>query len=67
MIYLASPFTIYSKNKIYRKIIETSSIQLKDTSLKIRDISQFREISLKMRYLFFLEGHLFKLRDISFV
>jgi hypothetical protein len=48
LICMASPFTIYSKNKIYRKIIEISPI-LERYLFKIRDISQFREISLLKR------------------
>jgi hypothetical protein len=40
---MASPFTIYSKNKIYRNIIEISPI-LERYLFKIRDISQFRDI-----------------------
>jgi hypothetical protein len=47
---MASPFTTYSKNKIYRKIIEISPI-LEGHLFKIRDISQFREISLLKRHI----------------
>jgi hypothetical protein len=42
---MASPFTSYSKNKIYLEIIEISPI-LKTYLFKIIDISQFREIYL---------------------
>jgi hypothetical protein len=44
----ASPFTIYSKNKIHHKIIEIFPI-LERYLFKMRDISQFREISLLKR------------------
>jgi hypothetical protein len=45
-VYMASPFTIYSKNKSYRKIIEISPI-VKRYLFKIRDIS--RDICLKQK------------------
>jgi hypothetical protein len=47
-ISMASPFTIYLKNKIYRKIIEIFPI-LERYLFKIRDISQFRKIYLLKR------------------
>jgi hypothetical protein len=46
--FMASPFTIYSKNEIYRKIIEISPI-LERYLFKIRDIFKFREVSLLKR------------------
>jgi hypothetical protein len=55
---MASPFTIYSKNKIYRKSIVISPI-LKRYLFKIRDISHFREIFLLKRDISF------SYRDIS--
>jgi hypothetical protein len=57
---MASPFTIYSKNKIYRKIIEISPI------LKRYLCTRERYLFMLERYLFDKKRYLFKLKRYLF-
>jgi hypothetical protein len=61
LLRMASPFTIYSKNKIYRKIIEIFPILERYLCTRERYLFMLeRYLFHKKRYLFKLKRYLFK-------